>query len=506
MTGIVTIRHQQLLERYPDEALAALKAGLKAARNSSSRDLLVASLTHIKGDGPLPLLLVEVKEGPYCYGRLLAAMNLHEPGVWPEGVAAMIAEWQGQRPSQRPEPGVKRDEVEEPGAGLTGVAQFLATCGEIKAIAALEKDLRKRPIGLRLSVVSSFGKSGNLYIISTTGGGSIQPGERLVRDNPGEIRNAIEQLLFGALDDTEERTGMSGSWNGKNFTDPRICDAAGHVLNELAPDMYAFDLGAPLAKRNLAIVDLKNTWRKAHGLAILPVPVHKTIVPVRDDRLQPLVEKLLQSPAAEREKAMAGIEALGLGALPGVQNRLARSTRIEASERATLEKLVRRISCIIDDATLSKDSLRPEAVVNKLKSLKGKPFEADAFVELIRSLVKNLPQGVQALRFSVDRTGDGSGLTLKVDLLDERRAKQLGRSGSFSPGSAAPKGMPIGWDFNERVEVGEKGLHAISGACTHANWLEEKHIVLMDAINAACSSAPAEPFVVQILLIADLGK
>lgn len=494
-----------LVERYPDEALPALKAGIKAARNSSSRDLLVASVARMKGDGPLPLLLAEVKDGPYSYGRLVTAQSLHLRGR-PEGVAAMIAEWQGERPRQQPEAGVKRDEVEEPDAGLPSVAQFLATCGEIKAIAALEKGLRNRPVGLRLSVVSSFRDRGNLSTLSTIGGGIIQPGEKPVRDNPKEVRTAIERLLIGALDDTEERSGMSGSWNGKNFTDPRICDAAGHVLNQLAPDRYPFDLGAPLAKRDQAIVVLKNEWRRAHGLAPLPAPAVKVIAPVRDERLQPLVDKLLQSPPALRPKAMAEIEALGLGALPGIQNRLAKATKNGAPELGTLEKLARRVSCIIDEATLTEDSLKPDAVVGKLKNMHGKPFEPESFMELVRSLVKDLPKGVQALRFSVDRAGDGAGVTLKVDLLDEPRARQLGRSGSISGDPTAPQRTLRGWNFSELVEVDKGTLHTSSGGCTHAYWLEDKHAYIVGAITDACSSTPAAPFVIRILLVADLGK
>ena len=129
-------------------------------------------------------------------------------------------------------------------------------------------------------------------------------------------------------------------------------------------------MGAP-AKADRAIIDLKNVWRKAHGLANLTVPVLKVIAPIRDERLQPLVDKLLRIPAADQQKAMAEIEELGLGALPGIQARLAKATKKDVPERAILEKLVRRVSCIIDEATLSENSLKPEAVVGKLKNMKG---------------------------------------------------------------------------------------------------------------------------------------
>jgi hypothetical protein len=493
-----------LLEKYPDAALPAIKAGLKAAKESWSRDRLVAAAAGIKGDSPLPLLLSEVKEGPYSYGRLVAAKSLHERGQ-PEGVAAMIAEWQGRRPTQKLEPGAKHDEAEGPDTGMASIAGFLATCGKVEAITALAKNLPKRSLDLRLTVVESFHEGGTRFTIAT-GGSSLRPGERPARDNPKEVSVAIEQLLINALDDTDERTGMSGTWDGKYFADPRICDAAGHVLNQLAPEKYPFDLGAPLAKRDRAIVDLKNISRKARGLTLLPVSVLKVIAPVPDEKLQPLVDKLLQSPPAERPRATAKIEALGLGALPGIQNRLAKMTKKDDPERAVLEKLVRRIACIIDEATLAENSVKPDEVVGKLKNMKGKPFESGTFMELIRSLVEDLPRGVHALRFAVDRTGDGTGVTVRVDLLDESRAKQLGRSGSITHDETAKKGLPFAWNFNEHVEVGREHLRSVSGVSTHAHWLEEKHTELVTALTAASSSAPGDPFAVRILLIADLGK
>src|SRR5262249_33758775 len=79
---------RRLLERYPDAALPAILAGIKAAGGRSTRDLLVAVAAEVKGDAPIPFLLTELKEGPEEYGRVLAARSLHERGR-PEGLAAM---------------------------------------------------------------------------------------------------------------------------------------------------------------------------------------------------------------------------------------------------------------------------------------------------------------------------------------------------------------------------------------------------------------------------------
>jgi hypothetical protein len=68
---------RRLLERYPDAALAPILAGIKAAKDSDTRDMLVAAATQIENDSPLPFLLTEVKEGPFACGRFLAAESLH---------------------------------------------------------------------------------------------------------------------------------------------------------------------------------------------------------------------------------------------------------------------------------------------------------------------------------------------------------------------------------------------------------------------------------------------
>jgi hypothetical protein len=70
---------------------------------------------------------------------------------------------------------------------------------------------------------------------------------------PAKVAAAVKGLLVAALDHTDEYVGMSGTWDGKEYADPRICDMAGHVLNQLYPKKYAFDLAAqPGARDRLA--------------------------------------------------------------------------------------------------------------------------------------------------------------------------------------------------------------------------------------------------------------
>ena len=89
---------------------------------------------------------------------------------------------------------------------------------------------------------------------------------------------AMEKWLIAALDNTKERMGMSGSRNGKNYSDPRICDMAGLFLAERWPDRYTFDVSAPLKTRDRQRIVCANTWRQAHGLDALPMPEESSVL------------------------------------------------------------------------------------------------------------------------------------------------------------------------------------------------------------------------------------
>jgi hypothetical protein len=246
----------RLLERYPDAALGPITAGMRAAHDRWTRKALLEVLDKIAGDGPVPCLMAEAREGPYASGRLAAAQALHRRGR-PEGVAAMIAEW------QVPRPGARHVGAHEPQWELGDVAAFLAGCGEVRAIEALARDLQKRPVALRLSVVSTFGEARGMFCLGCRAG--LHIGEAHRGAAPPAVRAAAERLLLDALDDTEACSGMSGQWDGKAFKDPRVCDFAAHVLNQIDPARYGFDLGASRARRDRALRALRQAGRTAEG-------------------------------------------------------------------------------------------------------------------------------------------------------------------------------------------------------------------------------------------------
>jgi hypothetical protein len=223
----------RLAKKYRNEALPVLMRGARAAKLGRVRATMVELIASFKGEKSLQFLLAEVREGPFAQGRLTAAGELHKLGR-PEGLAAMIGWWRGGLDARKD----KKDRDEDPADWSFSIAEFLAHCGSVEAIHTLAKGLHKRPIRLRMEVISTLGDEGNLYR------------EKIRAKEPAKVAAAVEALLVAALDDTEEDVGVSGSQDSKEFADPRVCDMAGHVLNQLHPKKYAFDLAGQLGARD----------------------------------------------------------------------------------------------------------------------------------------------------------------------------------------------------------------------------------------------------------------
>jgi hypothetical protein len=143
---------------------------------------------------------------------------------------------------------------------LTEIARFLAGSGAVDAIDALGKRLRRRPVGLRVKVISAFLEKESRATWGSGRAASKQPPDANKRT--ATVKEAVERLLVFELDDKDHQN-TSGIWMGKPILNPRVCDYAGHVLNEIDPATYAFDLAAPLAERDRRLVELRNAWRRA---------------------------------------------------------------------------------------------------------------------------------------------------------------------------------------------------------------------------------------------------
>jgi len=336
-----------LVERFPKGALEHVIAGARAAESPWVREELVRVIGEVEGDGPLAFLEAELDRGPVLGARVAAAAALVRRGR-DQAIDTVICIWR-ELDAGDPE---SYDDREK----LIG---FLAACGEARAIEALGRGIDELPVDARLGVVSAMGESGSFLAFSYGLGSGLDPGEGGHRSP--EVEAAIEELLVGRLEDREEREGMSGTWDGKSFADPRICDIAGHVLNQLWPDRYDFDLGASLTERERRRVAAQNVWRASQGLAPLPAPA----------RPEPLAQLDPQDALHVRE------------------------ARVEPAGRAA-------------------------ALEQRVARLVGKPLGDAAIVDLLLWVAGHLPRGASGIRLLVDRPGDLTGAVVVVRLLDAR--------------------------------------------------------------------------------------
>ncbi|MBN2498187.1 MAG: hypothetical protein JXR96_26590 [Deltaproteobacteria bacterium] len=459
----------RLLRLYPDAALQAVRQGARRAEDAWVRTALVDIAAAVPGDAPIDFLREELDRGPELAARVAAARGLHSRSR-PEAAAAMIREWR---------------RVAKSGPGVEELIAFLAGCGRAEAVRALGEDLRDRPVGIRLAVVSAFGESASFSSFSTGQGGGLQPAGRAA-GLPEDVRVEIEALLVAALDDETERVGMSGSWDGKSFSDPRICDVAGHVLSKVFAKRCDFDLSASILVRDRQRIACTNAWLRARGRPLRPLPASKRIAPVDPARIAPLLAALRGGSAAEVEAAEAAVSAIGLPALEALQG-LARELPADHPARARVGPLARRIACTLSELEFS-GPVEPDGELAALaRSLKGKPLAAEGLVVLLRRFANRQPPGASALRLRAVRHEDGCGVHLRIEL-DRSRSRQ--------------EGSCKGWATAQRVGLGSEDLLGSFGSCSLEHAREaEAYESLHAAISKALAAPPELPFIIRASLV-----
>jgi hypothetical protein len=239
-----------LRQRYPDVAPSALIQGIQAATNSWIRCRLIEELGKIESDEVVTFLNREMIKGPMIRSRVAAATALraHDENA---AVAAMIGEWRNLALSNI---GQDEDDTGD------GVIEFLAGCDSVDAISALGDKLIQRPVNVRFRVIEAWGER------------NVLPTGKDHDVSSPATAEAVQNSLAVALQDTEKRTGMSGSRNGKSYSDPRICDMAAWYLAERWPDRYSFDISASFKNRERQRIECLNSWRKIHNMSPFPLP------------------------------------------------------------------------------------------------------------------------------------------------------------------------------------------------------------------------------------------
>lgn len=476
------LQAEQLIQKYPDVALIAITKGARNSKSPWTRSSLVTMAAGIKGDGPNSFLVEEMRKAPSMRTRVAAAVGLLDRNH-AEAIPAMIEEWRkligdsGRKRAPRNDEWVDSVEL---------LISFLAECGQPSAIKALTNNFDQHSVGRRLAIVSAFGSSSN-FGLSSDGGEGVNPGAG-GEASSGKVRQAIVGLLIGALQDTEERLGMSGSWDGKPFDDPRVCDIAGHVLNSQWHNDFRFDLSASLFERDQQRIALINVWRKDHKMQLLPLPKRKVIPRLPRGKVDPALQAIVVAKnKLERRKAVEAYRALGLPALPSLNENLIKLAK-DHPAAAEMKSLAARMACIVDDIQFERKSVKPDnALSQRLQRLLNKPLTSKALVDTLIATAENLPKGAVGVRLTANRSGDDTGIIITVMLPKER---------VFDSGSQK------GWSTSTRVSVGKESLLSSSGSSSLDYGVTvEAHQDLMKSLETALTSPPDKPIIARVSMV-----
>ncbi len=232
---------ERLVKKYPESALSAIRQGVWNANRDWIAKSLLNSAAKLKGDATTEFLREEL-HGSALLTRVAAARGLLD---WSreEAVGAMIEEWK----------------KAGKGEGEEDLINFLLWCGKAAAVNALAKELHKRPVDTCLQVIDAINSPGWGW-------------EKRQKSLAPEVEQAIDEILVGELDDPREKTGMSGSWGDKRFSNPRLCDLSGQLLAQRWKQPSWFDLSGSNRIRDRQRVELKNVWLKKQGKPPLPLP------------------------------------------------------------------------------------------------------------------------------------------------------------------------------------------------------------------------------------------
>ena len=476
---------QRLLKKYPNAALPAIVKGARRTQDRWTRTSFVQIAAELKGKRVVAFLKSEMAKAPARETRVVAAYALHkrkQTGPIP----AMIQEWRAVlAESAKPKPG----DPFETDSGVSELIEFLATCGSPKAIQALEKDIHRHKADRRLDIIAAFGPDDGFSALSIGPGGPSPGGSPKTVSKP--VRDAIESLLIGALSDTDVREGLSAEWGNVSFAEPRICDVAGLVLNQRDAKKYPFDIEASQFKRDQQRVRLINAWRKARKLKPLPLPKRIAIKRLPRDQVAGKLDAIVFAPnAAARAPLLAGYERLGLPALPALREQIAALPKKHAA-RSDLQAAAARLACLVTEIRFEKRrSARPgKALRTRLDALRNRPLTAEKLVDVLIATAANLPTKAEGIKLTAIRPGDGTGVTIVVELTTER---------IFQAGTQK------GWAGSPHVGLGKKVLYSSTGGWSRDYGLtQEAHKDLRKALAKALAAPPDTPFMARAALIGE---
>ncbi len=369
---------RRLVEKYPDDALEAIVQGARSSNSSRIRDGMI-ELAASLGETAMTFLMAQMDNAPDLKNRTTAAWRIANEN--PErAIDAMVREWK-QVSIEAGQTESKTDSISE---GVKELIRFLTSRNSADCITVLHDHYAAQSIAVRFEIVTAFGFSTGMISSSSNGpGGTLNIGND--RQPIKElVKTEMESLLIDALSDTDQRDGLSGTWDDYSFIDPRICDVAGHVLMGRFPEKYAFDpKGTPDVIEVQRIRSI-NHWRAETGIELLAEYQPREIERVPVDQSAPRINAILAATTnTQRAFAVEEIGKLGYGALPAVLEAM-ESMPLESDGLYELRQLARQLSLTVTLVACAKDSLPFTGdLQQQLASFEGRQLTESKIVELL---------------------------------------------------------------------------------------------------------------------------
>ncbi|HWB30158.1 MAG TPA: hypothetical protein VG736_06620 [Vicinamibacterales bacterium] len=250
---------RRLVAAFPDAAIPAFVHAIETTSDAGIRAAYVSLAGTIPGDLPIAFLTSQLAPNVNLLSQVTAADALLAHGRL-DWVPPLIDVWHRVR---RVEPQASSFH------DLDATAQLIAVFVRSDDVAALDAlaDDADAPVDVRLAVVYTLlppdTRSG---VHGQANGASLALGARHVASLPtGETGRAIDRLLVRALDDTASRVGLSITYDGTSYADPRVCDMAALVMATRWPDRYHFTWPANVTERDAQIAAIRNAWHARPG-------------------------------------------------------------------------------------------------------------------------------------------------------------------------------------------------------------------------------------------------
>ncbi len=447
-----------LMERFPGSAIPALVEGLRASSGWWERGYLAYLLGRIEGEGPVAALVEEVKSGPLLDGRIEAARALRDRGR-PEGLAGMVNALR----TMDLDSGVWR---------FDDLVEFLVESREAIAVRGLREGFTGLDVRGKLRILESVAAEARKDPLPSK-----------------EWRAEAEALFAAAIADGEPTWGPGQRFGEREVEDPRVRDVAAARLAELRGDPAATAIPVAPSRRDRWGIAILNGWRRERGLEPLAEPPQPP-VPPPDPAVAGLLRTVRESADPwDRAAAVGSIRDLGLGSLVPTEEAL-REFPADHPSRAVLEGAVRELAFHIREAVADTNGLpAPEPVRGLLAGLQGMALRPEGVVGLLMESLRALPGEAEGVEFGLERTGDGTGVSLRIRILRPRRSPR-------GAGRAEPM-----WSQSETILVSGRVLHSRgSGATRYSADLPPASAwePLAEALKEVLEVPPAEPVAVQV--------